>query len=146
MMNEPHNNSTVDAMLSEPGKGVDRIPRTPGGTLARLFRKFLVISNVSGMMWNRLMDDYVNMVKETRTDGKPGLISVKGNTTKVLSKKEMTIKNFIDGLRFLQSESVRIIVIRKDFRGREYTAEETIYLDNPEAIQRDYINETESEE
>lgn len=131
---ERHNNAKVEQILRDSVKGIDSIPPTPNGVCARLFRKFLMARNVNIPLWYSLLNEFVKNVTEGRMIGmRPNPVSLRGNTTKTLSKTEMTFNNLFDGLRFLGFKKVRIIIIGTDENDKEYTVEENIALNKPSA-------------
>ena len=120
------NNQTVTRIVDDPDKCVDEIPTTNGGILARIFRRFLIIGNVTRMRWNRYMDAYVKDVESGKAGIRSNLISVRGNTTKFLADDSFTWENFIKSMRFLQTKRLKITIEREDVLGRKQTVEEII--------------------
>jgi hypothetical protein len=71
------------------------------GILSRLFRKILSELNITPMVWNKLMQVYLNDNRNRIPRSSRGRSSTRGNLNKELKKSNMTWSNFEKGMRFL---------------------------------------------
>jgi len=94
---EPHSTANMGSILNYN----DQRDGEPVGILSRLFRKILAELNITPMVWNKLMNVYLNDSRNRIPRSSRGRSSTRGNLNKELKKSNMTWNNFEKGLRFL---------------------------------------------
>ena len=135
--NNSGNNNTVKKIINDSNKAIHEVSAKPGGILAKLFRQFLTEGNINQIRWNDLMNSYVKQVERGEAGSRANLTSVRGNTTKFLSKPSFTWTNFINALKFLQTKKLTITVTREDWHGRTYQVSETIEFRNNQPVEEE---------
>lgn len=88
------------------------------GILASLFIRILRELNVSVARWSALMADFVNDASNGVPDNQKDRTSMRGNLTKEFSRKQMTWKVFVKGLRFLQIKKFQVTITAQHQNGR----------------------------
>ena len=144
-MNDERNNAEIERILDSVDKGVSEVQFDEGGILTKIYRKFLLLENVDRLKWNNCLNAY-SRAKQGRH---PEMISIKGNTIKLLSKPSFTWRNFITAMQVLQTVKLRIVIERTDIHGTTTTIEEVIYVptdpkDMPAEVEENESNETSS--
>ena len=92
-----HENKQLEELLENHDKGVSEAT----GILSRLFRKTLADLGVTPMVWNKLMNAYLDDPHNRVPRHSRGRSSTRGNLNKELRKPNMTWNNFIKGIYFL---------------------------------------------
>lgn len=137
----------VDEMITIPDKGIHSLPNTAGAVLAKVFRRFLIEGRVNKLRWADYMDSFVKLASRGMLDMRADMISVRGNTTKILSKPEFTWKVFLKAMKFLQTKRLVITITRTDWVGNTTVVEEVINFKTPTdykelMIQDDGVDDT----
>lgn len=95
-MSKPENKQ-LEGMLEDKDKSVGEAT----GILSRLFRQILADQNVTAMLWNKMMNAYLDDPRNRVPRDSRGRSSHRGNLNKELLKPNMTWNNFIKGIYFL---------------------------------------------
>lgn len=114
-------------MLNTPEKGV----REAKGPLAKLFRQILADLNVTPMKFDNLMKKYVTDPRNSIPQDGRSRSSARGNLVKVMQGPEMTWKNFMRCIRFLDPVEARFEVHLK-WRNKTITVHGFTILISPE--------------
>lgn len=85
----------------------DKLIGETHGALSTLFRKILIDLNIGPMVWNRLMQRYMDRKTQGRTDTKE-LHRLRNTMDQALSDKDMTIKTFFQCLDFVSPEKAQL--------------------------------------
>lgn len=129
-MNDTGNNSSIEKMMNDVEKHMEELPNSSGAILVKIFSKFLIMMNFNPMRYVRYMQSYVHRVSSGKTILRPDLSSIRGNMTKLLSKKSFTWENFIKAMIFLQVKHIKITVEITDMSNRKYEASEEMNFDH----------------
>lgn len=110
-----------DDLLKDPDKRV----REARGVLSAIWRQFLVLRNIDGFQWDRLMRNYLNDPRNGIKNNSRDRSSARGNINKELLKRDdITWRVFLKALNFL--DPVKIVfsvrVTFKDGKSQEVTA------------------------
>jgi len=97
----------VENLLGDVEKGMGDVTG-PNQTLSLVFRKMLYDNDINISKWNRLMHRYLNDPTNRIPLHSKGRSSIRGNLTKELMKTDMTWKNFVKGLKFLNPDKVEL--------------------------------------
>ena len=97
---------TMDAFLDQD----DRLEGAAVGILSRLFRKILSDLNITPLVWNKMMNAYLDDPRNRVPRHSRGRSSTRGNVNKELRKANMTWNNFEKGMRFLNPISSKFSV------------------------------------
>lgn len=119
---DQRNNAEIERILDSADKAVTEVEFDEGGILTKIYRKFLLLENVGRLKWNIYLSRYVKLKQVAN----PDMVSIKGNTIKLLSKPSFTWRNFITAMQVIQTKRLRIIVERTDLNGNVSTIEEVI--------------------
>lgn len=110
-----------DDLLNDPNKRV----REARGVLSAIWRQFLVLRNIDGFQWDRLMRNYLNDPRNGIQNNSRDRSSARGNINKELLKRDdITWRVFLKALNFLDPLKIvfSVRVTFKDGKTQEVTA------------------------
>ncbi len=79
----------------------DKGHNTARGILSKIFRQLLLELNITPIMFNKLLNQYLKDPRNRVSKTSKGRSSTRGNISKELRKSRMTWANFEKGIRFL---------------------------------------------
>lgn len=107
-------------LLNDPDKRVGEAR----GVLSALFRQLLVLRDIDGWLWDRLMKSFLNDPRNGIQNNSRDRSSARGNLNKELKRDDMTWRVFLKALYFL--DPVRVVftvkVTFKDGKTNEVSA------------------------
>lgn len=107
-------------------------PNDQPNFLGKIWRRYMQHINLGAAKFDRYMDLWLNdPANRVPARGKKRS-SYRGNLTKQLTKKQLTMDNFLTGIRFTRPKSARLILEVTTEDGREYREVVPIILSEEE--------------